>query len=174
MNCKNVFFTGPPRCGKTTLIEKVVEHLERSATGFFSREIREKGHRTGFSLETLDGKKGILAHVNIKGHYQVGKYGVNLKDIDLIAVPSMRPKHESEIVVIDEVGKMECCSALFRKTLVQILDSDHVVIGSISLKGDRFIEAIKLRGDVTVVEVTAQNRDELDRSCLTWGSFCLP
>jgi nucleoside-triphosphatase len=161
MKKKNVFFTGPPRCGKTTLIQKVVEHLDRHTTGFFSKEIREKGHRTGFSIETLDGKKGILAHVDIKGRCQVGKYGVNLKDIDLIAVPSILPKHQSEIVVIDEVGKMECFSALFRKTLVQILDSDHVVIGSISLKGDAFIKTIKSRKDVEIIHVTHGNRNEL-------------
>ena len=161
MKGKNVFFTGPPRCGKTTLIEKVVEHLDKPATGFFSREIREKCSRTGFSIETLDGKKGVLAHVNIKDRYRVGKYGVNLKDIDLIAVPSMIPKHESVTVVVDEVGKMECFSALFRKTLVQILDSDHVVVGSISLKGDRFIKTIKSRRDVKIIYVTHENRNEL-------------
>jgi len=128
-------------------------------TGFFTQEIREKSRRTGFSIMTLDGKKGVLAHENMKSRFRVGKYGVNVEDIDQIAVPSMLPDRPDEIVVVDEVGKMECFSSLFRQTLMKILDSDHQVIGSIAQKGDRFIQRIKARDDVLVVLVTEKNRD---------------
>ena len=57
----NILITGPPRCGKSTLIEKVVSRIERPVTGFFTREIKGKGRRVGFSINTLDGKEGILA-----------------------------------------------------------------------------------------------------------------
>jgi len=63
--------------------------------------------------------------------------------------------------VIDEIGKMECFSKLFKKTLEGVLDSNHPVIGSIAMKGDRFIQKIKERSDVLLVTVTPQNRDEL-------------
>ncbi len=86
---------------------------------------------------------------------------INTEDIDRIAVPSMIPKRSNEIVVIDEIGKMECFSPLFRNTLINILDSNHPVIGSISLTGNRFINEIKAREDVLVVHVTEKNRDEL-------------
>ena len=82
-------------------------------TGFFTQEIRERGKRVGFSITTLDGKKGVLAHQAIKSRFRVGKYGVNLDYIDEIAVPSMIPSKADEIVVIDEIGKMECFSPLF-------------------------------------------------------------
>ena len=70
----------------------------------------------------------------------------------------MIPTGHEEIVVIDEIGKMECFSRLFRETLSQVLDSPNRVLGSIALRGDAFIEAIKLREDVIVVEVTIRNR----------------
>jgi len=159
MTGKNIFVTGPPRCGKSTLIEKLVLRIERPKTGFFTREIREKGRRTGFSITTLDGKEGVLAHESIKSKFRVGKYGVSLPDIDQIAVPSMQPAGPDEVVVVDEVGKMECFSSLFRKTLVKMLDSDHQMIGSIAQKGDRFIQDIKARNDVLLVRVTEENRD---------------
>jgi len=108
---------------------------------------------------TLDGKRGVLAHENMKSRFRVGKYGVNLEGIDQIAVPSMLPARPDEVVVVDEVGKMECFSSLFRQTLMEILDSDHQVIGSIAQKGDRFIQRIKARDDVLVVLVTEKNRD---------------
>jgi nucleoside-triphosphatase len=158
--CKNIFVTGPPRCGKSTLIEKLVRKIETPATGFFTREVREKGRRTGFSITTLDGKEGLLAHEKVKSRFKVGKYGVNLEDIDQIAVPSMIPTHRDEIVVVDEVGKMECCSPLFKKTLIEVLDSYHPVIGSIAQKGGKFIQRIKARDDVLLIHLNEKNRDD--------------
>jgi len=161
MKKKNILFTGPPRCGKSTLIEKIVKKIDTPAIGFFTREIREKGKRVGFSISTLHGEEGILAHQNIKSCHRVGKYGVNLADIDRIAVPSMTPESKDDLIVVDEIGKMECFSALFKKTLAGVLDSNHRVIGSIALKGDRFVRKIKARPDVLLISVTPENRDEL-------------
>jgi nucleoside-triphosphatase len=155
---KNILLTGPPRSGKSTLIEAVIGRIKEPVTGFFTREMREGGERVGFSINTVVGKEGILAHKGMKSRYRVGRYGVNLKDIEDIAVPAMIPSMHEEVVVIDEIGKMECFSRLFRETLSQVLDSPNRVLGSIALRGDTFIEAIKLREDVMVVEVTIQNR----------------
>lgn len=161
MKERNVLFTGPPRSGKTTLIERVVFEIKVPNTGFFTREMKEKGHRVGFSINTLDGKQGVLAHQNIKSKNKVGKYGVNLEDIDTIAVPSMIPQNEEMMVIIDEIGKMECYSPFFRETVMQILESKHSVIGSVPLRGNLFIEQIKKRKDVLLIQVSEKNRDRL-------------
>jgi nucleoside-triphosphatase THEP1 len=158
---RNILVTGPPRCGKSTLIERVVGRIHKPMTGFFTREMRQKGKRVGFSITTLDGKEGVLAHQDTKSRFRVGKYGVNLEHIDQIAVPSMLPTKADEILVIDEVGKMECFSSLFRQTLLNVLDSDNSVIGSIALKGDEFIQKIRERADVLLIHMTENNRDEL-------------
>lgn len=158
---RNILFTGPPGCGKSTLIEKIVGQMKGSCTGFFTRELREQGRRVGFTILTMDGTQGILAHQNSKSPYRVGKYGVNLEDIDRIAVPSMIPGRDDAVVVVDEIGKMECFSPLFRNTLVQILDSKNPVVGSISLRGNQFIQRIKERKDVRLVQVSEMNRDTL-------------
>ncbi len=160
MREKNFLITGPPRCGKSTLIEAVVRGISVPATGFFTSEIIEHGRRTGFRIVTLDGKRGILAHEGIKSRIRVGKYGVSLNDLETIAVRSMMPSRPGEIVVIDEIGKMECYSELFRKTLTRTLDAPNRVIGSIALKGGPFTEKIKARADVKLLMVSPQNRYE--------------
>ncbi|MEW6112236.1 MAG: nucleoside-triphosphatase [Thermodesulfobacteriota bacterium] len=167
MHGRNILLTGPPRCGKSTLIEKIVARVARPATGFFTREIREKGRRTGFEIKTLDGKRGILAHEKIKSRFRVGKYGVNLEDFNSVAVPSMVAHEPDQIIVVDEIGKMECFSELFRETLVQALDGPNTVIGSIALKGNPFIEGIKKRPDADVVLVSPENRDRLDQAVVS-------
>ncbi len=164
MRVTNFLVTGPPRCGKSTLIEAVVAKMEVPVTGFFTREIKEKGRRRGFAIVTLEGRVGILAHDGIKSKIWVGKYGVSLEDLETIAVPSMISSRPGEIVVIDEIGKMECYSLSFRDTLLRALDCPNKVIGSIALKGGSFLQAIKSRPDVRLIPISEQNRDALAQS----------
>lgn len=159
MPVNNILVTGPPRSGKSTLIEKVVQKVSRPATGFFTQELREKGRRVGFSITTIEGKTGVLAHQSIRSTFKVGKYGVNLEDLDQIAVPSMLPSTLDQIVVVDEIGKMECFSRLFKETLLKVLSAENLVIGSVAIKGDRFIQSIKQRDDVSLVSITEKTRD---------------
>ena len=155
----NVLITGPPRSGKSTLIEKVVQRISRPVTGFFTQELREKGRRVGFSITTLDGNDGVLAHQDIKSRFRVGKYGVNLQDLDRIAVPSMLPSMPDQVVVIDEIGKMECFSRFFRENVLRVLSMENLVIGSIAIRGDRFIQSIKKREDVSLISISESTRD---------------
>lgn len=158
---KNILLTGTAGCGKSTVIEKVVQRLKRPCTGFFTREMRESGRRVGFSIETLDGRRATMAHVDIRSPKRVGKYGVDVQSIDTIAAASMVPGKEDVIVVVDEIGKMECLSEIFRQTLLRVLDSPNTVVGSIALKGDAFIGAVKRRSDTRLITVSAGNRSRL-------------
>ena len=158
---KNLLVTGPPGCGKSTVVEAVVARIRRPVTGFFTREIRERGIRRGFEIVTLDGKEGILARDDFRGSIRVGKYTVNLDDLERIAVPSMISSKRDQIVVIDEIGKMECYSSLFREALVRALDSPNLVVGSMSLKGGQFIQRIRSRLDLDLYVVSESNRDAL-------------
>jgi nucleoside-triphosphatase len=71
----------------------------------------------------------------------------------------MLPSTPDDVIVIDEVGKMECFSPIFKQVLTKLLDSDHQVIGSIAQKGDRFVQEIKARDDVLLFDISAKNRD---------------
>jgi nucleoside-triphosphatase len=162
----NILLTGPPGCGKTTLIEKIVQRIGRFCTGFITREMRQKGKRVGFAINTLSGEHATMAHIDIRDQYRVGRYGVDLQQIDRLAPPAMIPQSPQEIVVVDEIGKMKCLSRLFRKTLLQVLDGPNIVLGSISLKGDAFISAVKHRPDVRLMQVSPMNRETLDSDIL--------
>ena len=129
MKKSNILVTGPPGCGKSTVIEKVVNRMEEPVGGFFTREIKESGRRVGFSITTLDGREGILAHKNIRSQFRVGKYGVNIEDLDSIAVSAIIPTQREQVIVIDEIGKMECSTCLrkpsFRYLILPIVLSDQ-------------------------------------------------
>ena len=155
----NILVTGPPRSGKSTLIEKAINQIPAPITGFFTKEIRQGGKRVGFSIATLDGKIGVLAHRKIKSRFRVGPYGINLQDLDQIAVPSILPSSPGDIVIVDEIGKMECYSLPFKRALMNVLNSDNQLIGSITIKGDNFIQNIKKRSDILIIPISKSNRD---------------
>jgi nucleoside-triphosphatase THEP1 len=157
---KNIFLTGAPSSGKTTIIKKVVSRLDHPSNGFYTEEERVEGKRVGFLMKTLDGKTGYLAHQDITSSFRIRRYGVSIENIETIAVPAIAPLNRN-IIILDEIGKMECFSKVFRQAAITALDSDNIVIGTITLGGDDFIQGIKERGDLEIHEVTPDNRDSL-------------
>lgn len=162
MKAKNIFITGKPGTGKTTLIKKLIDEFNLDAGGFFTQEVREAGERIGFDILTLDGRRGILARKGMKSRFKVGKYGVSLKDLDEIAVDSIKKAlQENKIVIIDEIGKMELFSENFKGAVLQALDSGNIILGTIKLAADPFTDKIRRRDDTVIFELTDENREEV-------------
>jgi nucleoside-triphosphatase len=167
MEIKNIFITGPPGCGKTSLIMEIIKELSLEAGGFYTQEIREGGERGGFSITSLNGKKGILAHINIKSPYRVGKYGVDIKDLEEIGVRSiLEALKGNKIVIIDEAGKMEMKSDKFKKAVETALNSKNKVLGTIKLTPDPFTDKIKKREDTKIFYLSRENRKEIKKEII--------
>jgi len=161
---KTILLTGRPRVGKTTIIKDVVGRLPGQAGGFYTEEIRERGQRQGFKIVTPDGQEGILAHVSIKSRMRVSKYGVNLADLESIGVAAIREAvAHKDYVVIDEIGKMELFSQAFKDAVWEAVHSDKPVLGTITLRPHPWADSVKALPQVTIIEVTEANRDEIAR-----------
>ena len=155
---KNIFITGAPSSGKTTAIKKIIESLRNPLKGFYTEEERSGDRRTGFMMHTLDGMSGYLASQDITSQYRIRRYGVSIQNIESLAVPSIIPE-DGFIIILDEIGKMECFSNLFKTAVTDALDSGCIVIGTITLGGDDFIHSIKEREDIDIMELSPDNRD---------------
>jgi nucleoside-triphosphatase len=160
---KNLLLTGPPGCGKTTVIRRALEQLGgQRLAGFYTREIRQGGQRVGFEILGLSGGKGVLAHVDSPGRPRVGRYGVNLTEFeDVVRLELQKPCGEVDLFVIDEIGKMECFSGLFMDATERVLDGPSPVLATVAAKGSGFIGDVKNRPDVEILLVSAANRDGL-------------
>ena len=161
--------TGRPGVGKTTVIRAILARWEARAGGFTTEEIREGGRRTGFRLVTLDGAEGILARVNISSPYRVGKYGVDLHDLEEVGVVALNRAVRQPgvlLVVVDEIGKMELFSSAFREAVERALDSPKLVLGTVMARSHPWVDAVKARPDVNLVEVTTLNRGTLPEQIL--------
>jgi len=153
-----ILLTGHPGCGKTTLILYILERLSIPAGGFYTQELREDGKRKGFELITMDGKREILAHIDLHSTSRVGKYGVNLSALNDLAVVSIHDSMASgKLIVIDEIGPMENTSPLFRNTVIEALESSMTVLGTIVQRSTPFTDQIKRLPQVSTFTVDTHN-----------------
>jgi nucleoside-triphosphatase len=155
-----LLITGVPGVGKTTFVRRLAEALEsRRPVGFYTAEIREAGVRKGFELIGFDGRRQVLAHVKLKTRYKVGKYGVDVSNFDrfLDTIEFFGP--DSNLIVLDEIGSMECHSKKFIALLEKIMRSDKTVIATVALRGGGSIADLKKTQDVRLIEITPSNRN---------------
>jgi len=151
---------GLPGTGKTTLVQLLAERWGRAnCIGFFTQETREKGRRTGFFWETFDGRRGTLADLN-PGTPRVGKYRVDLESFEKI-LPELAVIPSEKILIIDEIGKMECLSPQFRSLLSQWEKCIGRRIFTVPMYGTQFIENFKTRNRRYLIHLTRSNREEL-------------
>ena len=161
--------TGIPGTGKTNLIKQAVAGMTGKAGGFYTEEIRSQGIRKGFRLVTLDGEEAILAHIKIQSKYQVGKYGVDIDALERVGVAALqKAMQQCQLVVVDEIGRMELLSDSFRKTVLEIIDGGKWLLGTIMFNSNRWADAIKRRPEVFVVPVTGANKQQVLAGLNQW------
>lgn len=162
---KNLLLTGPPGCGKTTVLLRLKDRLSRSGLkigGIACPEVREGGQRSGFQIIDLLGRKGILAHTSLyrTGGPIVSRYGINLGDLDGISREAFARK--ADVFIVDEIGPMELKSSVFSTEIQRILDSPVPVVAAIHFRTSwGFIGRVKARQDSRIITVDSRNRDLL-------------
>jgi len=160
---ENTLIFGPPGAGKSSLMKRLLEHIPHgAASGFLTEEIRDGVQRVGFRIVTTDGREGLLAHVKLSSEHRVGRYGVDLPAFEKMVLHLLDPKKaETPILVIDEIGAMECLSARFTAAVDFALASSKLVVAT-SGAGDRGYPAeLRRRPGVEALDLTPENREEM-------------
>ena len=162
---KNILLTGKPRSGKTTLLRKIIAQLPHKV-GLVTNEIRKDDVRVGFEIETYAGGRAVLAHIDFDKSLSVGKYGLNLDNLNKL-LPSVA-NFKNEILYLDEIGQMELQSQDFVLLAKKYLDAENICLATLtSVYEDDFTKEVRERDDVTIYEITEQNRDELYEEILS-------
>ncbi len=164
--------TGKPRIGKSTIIKAVISRLKAEGIamgGMLTADISEGGVRVGFSLEDIStGEKGILAHTHLyqKGRdkkVKVGKYVVNLTDLDSIGANSIKnalAQLDPIIIIVDEIGPMELKSKKFIEAVEEAIESGKSMLVSVHHRSEHeLVKRVKKKFEM--FEVTEENRNEM-------------
>jgi nucleoside-triphosphatase len=116
----------------------------------------------GFRWKRLDGAEGILAHVDIKGKFRVGRYGVDVTGFEQDVVPVLdEARTDVQLFVIDEIGKMECFSPKFIDAVRRLFAGQRAVLATVASKGTGLIAEVKDYPAVKVFTLTERNRDDV-------------
>lgn len=167
--------TGPAGVGKTTLIVRVLEALRNSnpnlkVQGFFTREIRQGTERIGFEVVTLDGRKALLASNKISSPQSlrwptVGRYRVDVASFESLALAELQVREDTDLFIIDEIGKMELYSSSFFPAVLKVLQSNIPLLATIPItKAGRDIPGVarmKNHPGARVFTLDAHNRDAM-------------
>jgi nucleoside-triphosphatase len=162
-----ILITGIAGIGKTTAIIRAVETLKGQGYdigGMITKEKREGYARVGFEIQDLATQKlGWLAHVKQPNGPRIGKYRVNLSDLEDVGANAIQNATKTaDIIVIDEIGPMELHSKAFKEAVVQASDSAKPVVATVHYNAaDDFVRDIKTRQDAEVYEVTSENRETI-------------
>lgn len=159
--------TGLPGSGKTYALSRVLENLqseELSIGGMMDEPVYEGRHKVGFTVRDLmTGETEVFASTTIESRIMVGKLGVDITKLDAVGVKAIKEACEScDIIVIDEVGKMEVESEAFIEAVKEALDADKPMIITLHKKSrNPLLQDIRRRDDVRILEVTPTNREIL-------------
>mgnify|MGYP001614974261 FL=1 len=159
--------TGLPGAGKTQALLKVIEMLEADGLkvgGMVTEPILKRGRREGFHvMDWATKERRVFASKDIVSKVMVGWYGVDVGALDDVGVRAL--KHATancDVIVIDEVGKMEVESEGFVAAVKEALDADKPLLLTLHKKSrNPLLQDIRRRDDVRILEVTQVNRNLL-------------
>ena len=160
----NVFLTGKINCGKTTLINKFLADYKGRVSGY--RTIRAKTHLDDFfGIYLLDINESTenMNKKNRAGDCFEDRSLICFDNVfNTIGVKLLEGYSESDIVIMDEIGALEKDCTLFTDKVFEVLDSKTDVLGVIKQKDTPYLNKIRLRDDVKIIEVTGTNNDEIE------------
>ena len=129
--------------------------------GMRSEPLMENGERVGYKcIDISNGEEGIIAHKDIDTRLRILGYGLNLEELERVAVPAIEfAQEECEIIVIDEIGKFAVESEAFVSAVRLALEVDKPTLLALHKKSRHpLLQDIRRRDDARILEVTPVNR----------------
>lgn len=154
---------GSPGVGKSTLIRRVLEELNRPVFGYESKKETDTLHPLlGHPIYIYEaGKEKIRSPENLIGYCKDRKPTVYKEAFDRFAPKLLQPIPEGAVVLLDEIGFMEIVSEPFCKAILSLLDGDHPVLAAVKDKDTPFLQAIRSHPKATCFHLTQSNRHNL-------------
>lgn len=160
---KNIFLTGDIQVGKSTLIKRILEKDQGQVCGFKTVPFYLNDESRLFQLnrffpEQINNEQPLLVCKKTENGKLTGipevfdQWGVRILEACLNAKP--------DIIIMDELGLFESEAYDFQKSVWRCLDSPIPVLGVLKAKNSPFLDRVREREDVLIIEITEANREE--------------
>ncbi len=163
-----ILITGSPRSGKSTLISRIIEFYSKEnyvIYGFLTPEVRMGGKRVGFDVEDIySGKRNKFARAgNYKTQFKLGRYSIFIKEFDqMISKLEKVEIQKIDLLIIDEIGKMELFSKKFQEFIKKQFQLDISIVATIGQKIQHPVKNFILKiSKVNLFNLNRQNQQKV-------------
>lgn len=125
---QNYLITGVPGVGKTTLLQKIINSIEKNRIkGVIVRELLNEEKRIGFEIESIEKKTKHKLATKQSSPADVGNYSIEQDGIDSLKEYLeilTNDEEQLDIVIFDEIGKMQykkCSIKNFPNSLAMLI-----------------------------------------------------
>ena len=166
----HALIVGDRGVGKSTLIRRVLNELNRPVFGFETKkeETLEDPIR-GCPIYIYDaGKAHCQTAENFIGYHRDSDTHTFTAAFDRYAPKLTGAIPPNTVVELDEVGFLEAKSEAFCQAVLQLLDGDNPVIAAVKNRDIPFLNQIREHPKARCFYITPDNRDALYEEVLTF------
>lgn len=156
---KNIFLTGKKRVGKSTLIQNILERLNLPVGGYITERTIENNKRS-YIIKSLYDHSESYPIANINDMNCTREIFFDSFDTGIVSILEKSFKNR-DIIILDELGFFENDSKKFKHKIYELLDSDKIILGVIKDYDCKFLNDIRKRDDISLIEVTEENREDV-------------
>ena len=152
----NIFLTGQPGAGKSTIIKNVVAELNIIPGGFIVNRKGERNCPTGFFLINackINSLRGISKNYEERRDKRMIIFAsrkdcgdcwqINKEVFDKTGVELLEEGKSKDIIIMDELGRFELDALRFRQKVIELLDAEIHVLGVIKDESNSFMDGIR-------------------------------
>ncbi|NPV70396.1 MAG: hypothetical protein HPY55_07100 [Firmicutes bacterium] len=153
---KNLFLTGPSGAGKTTVLFRALKELNVVAGGYVVKRVYHRGRLCAMDIVDLAG----AGRARLLDLQDPGRPQANPEAFLTVGVSAIRRAMSDRLViVVDEIGRFELAAPLFLEAVTEALDFPLPVTGVLKQESNWFLDRIRSRADVRIVEVSRDARE---------------
>ncbi|MCQ1528860.1 nucleoside-triphosphatase [Lutispora saccharofermentans] len=164
---KNIFLTGSIHIGKTTALNAYLSSFRGTVGGFSTFRMTHDDKVIGFSMKPLNAR-GTVMPAYIARQDEKGNWIPMPDTFNDMGVHILKKALEDKVdlIIMDELGFFEEHAYPFQKAVFECLDSHIPVLGVIKTVSSGFLNDLRKRKDIQILEMTKENRDEIPNKIL--------
>ena len=161
----NYFLTGEKGIGKSTIINAVIDNFTGKIGGFKTvRKHNDDGRISFHFLNVANDESPNNDNLLFYRSENKNKEDITNKFNNFSS--ALDDFENFDIIIMDEIGPNEENASIFKEKILNVLDSDKLVLGVLQKADSRFLDSIKNRIDTKVYTVTEENRQEIKKEII--------
>lgn len=157
MKYKNILLTGERNCGKSTLINKILEDNKIDYSGYrtlpYYINEGEQGYYIQGYVDYIE-KEKIYGAISIKlGEKKYVRVTETFDELGVYILRKSRIEDEKDFILLDEIGFLEDKSETFKEEIYRCLECEKFCLGVLKLRDTEFLNSIKEREDTLVINI---------------------